>query len=117
MNTEKMSRMWQQKSQEEFEHFATWRAAHEDATLAEIETVMDQHLNRVRAAVLQQAAQASEPLEEPGPTQQRCRECGGPLQSRGKQQRHLQTNGGEMITLQRHYLKCSRCGSGFFSPR
>ena len=63
MNTEKMSRMWQQKSQEEFEHFATWRAAHEDATLAEIETVMDQHLNRVRAAVLQQAAQASEPLE------------------------------------------------------
>ncbi len=118
MNGEEMSQQWQQSSQQASQSIAQWRAAHPEATLAEIEAAVDEQMNRLRARMIEEVAQAS-PLEQADAKQQarKCPQCGERMQARGKHQRRLQTQGGQQVTLTRQYLSCPGCGYSFFPPR
>jgi NADH pyrophosphatase NudC (nudix superfamily) len=118
MNAEEMSQQWQQSSQHASQAIAQWRAAHPEATLAEIEVAVDEQMNRLRARMIEEVAQAS-PLEPAGGRQpaRTCPHCGERMQARGKHQRRLQTQGGQQVCLTRQYLSCAGCGYSFFPPR
>jgi NADH pyrophosphatase NudC (nudix superfamily) len=118
MNAEEMSQQWQQSSQQASQAIAQWRAAHPEATLAEIEAAVDEQMNRLRAGMIEEVAQAS-PLEqaESGQQARKCPQCGERMQARGKHQRRLQTHGGQQVRLTRQYLSCPACGYSFFPPR
>jgi hypothetical protein len=118
MNEEEMSQQWQQSSQQASQVIASWRAAHPEATLAEIEAAVDEQMNRLRAYMIEEVAQAS-PLEQADAEQQarKCPQCGERMQARGKHRRRLQTQGGHQVTLMRQYLSCPACGYSFFPPR
>lgn len=88
-----------------------WRRAHPDATLTEIEHVLDARLNAARAVLLAEVA-AEAPAGET-----RCPDCGGRRARRGQRTRTLRTAGDASIELTRPYLKCLACGAGVFPPR
>lgn len=118
MNADEMSQQWQQSSQQASQVIARWRTSHPQATLAEIETAVDEQMNRLRAQMIEEVAQAS-PLEQAPARQQvrKCPQCGARMQARGKHQRCLQTQGGQQVRLTRQYLSCPACGYSFFPPR
>ena len=88
-----------------------WRAAHPQATFAEIEACLDQELRAARARLL--AAVVGQPGAGPAPP---CPQCGTPMQWRGEQPRTLHTAGDAPVPLRRPYACCPRCGHGFFPP-
>lgn len=92
------------------EAMRVWYAAHPEATLSELERVLDQRLDAARAAVLSELVTAEGPL----PTT--CPSCGSPLRRRGQQRRRLTTRSGEDLALERTYLTCPGCGDGLFPP-
>jgi hypothetical protein len=98
-----------------------WRLQHSRATLSEIEAALDERLARLRARMLQDAALASAAAEwegEPEEEQPRCPQCGHVLKARGVcTERHLQTQGGQDVTLKRSYGICPGCGAELFPPR
>lgn len=118
MNEQEMSQQWQQSSQQASQAIARWRAIHPEATLAEIEKAVDEQMNRLRASMIEEVAQAS-PLEQAdgGQPARKCPQCGEQMQKRGKHQRRLQTQGGHQVRLKRQYLSCPACGYSFFPPR
>ena len=94
-----------------------WREEHPQATWAEIEAVVDERMNHLRAQVLQEVVQMGQTQEWskiPQAERPRCATCGKPLSARGKQTRYLQTTGGEAVKLTRTYGTCPTCGVGFF---
>lgn len=97
-----------------------WRQAHPKATFVEIEDEIHRRMMELEARVLQDAAHASESREwgkspdQPTPV---CPTCAAPLQARGQQQRMLQGNGGQAVTLSRTYGTCPSCQKSFFPPR
>jgi len=108
---------WRQLSEEVLSEMKGWRLGHPSATFSEIETTLDEQLDRQRAQMLEDLALASEMADlslippEERPT---CPECGRPLGPRGKGERHLQTEGDQRITLKRSYGVCPTCKVGFF---
>ena len=108
---------WQALSEAVQSEMKAWRLAHPRATLSEMETALDEQLDKLRARMLEDMALASEVADlslmspEARPT---CPHCGTPLGSRGKSERHLQTEGDQEITLKRCYGICPTCGVGFF---
>ncbi len=97
-----------------------WRKEHPKATWAEIEAAVDEQMNQVRAQMLQDLMQMGEveswsQHSEQEPPQ--CATCGKALWQRGEQSRSIQTTGGEVVNLRRHYGTCPDCGVGFFPPR
>jgi YgiT-type zinc finger domain-containing protein len=93
------------------------REQHAQATLREIETTLDERLARLRAQMLQDTALVSRARDWRGEAEGvTCPECGIKLKARGKQQRTLQTNGGQAVVLEREYGECPGCGTGFFPP-
>jgi hypothetical protein len=71
-----------------------WRKEHPKATWAEIEAVIDEQINQVRAQLIQDVVQVEESeewSEIPEEERPRCATCGKPLWARGKQTR-LRTN-------------------------
>lgn len=97
-----------------------WRRAHPKATFVEIEDEIHRRMMELEAQVLQDAAQASESREwgkTPGQPTPVCPTCAVPLQARGQQQRTLQGNGGQSVTLTRTYGTCPMCHQSFFPPR
>jgi len=46
-----------------------------------------------------------------------CPHCGTRLGPRGKEERHLRTEGNPEVTLERSYGVCPTCGVGFFPSR
>jgi len=86
-----------------------------ERALAEIEAVVDEQMNQMRASLIEEVAQAS-PLEQAakGWTARMCPQCGERMQARGKRQRRLQTQGGQAVTLTRQYQSCPCCGYSFF---
>lgn len=88
-----------------------WRAAHPQATFAEIEAILDQELRAARAQLL--AAVTSPPGETPAPL---CPQCGTSMQWRGEHTRTLHTAGDAPVPVRRPYATCPRCGGGFFPP-
>ena len=110
---------WAALSHEVFTGIADWRAAHPRATCTEIEDALDERLARLRAQMLQDTALASPATtwaDQPADEQPRCPDCDQPLQARGAQTRHLQTTGGQEVTLTRTYATCPACGTGLFPP-
>ncbi len=97
-----------------------WRTAHPTATFTEIEQVLDTHLARIRAELLDAVAHASPAADWRGlPPEQHpvCPECGTHLQPRGTHRRRFRTQGNQQVTLERSYGICPACGTGVFPPR
>jgi hypothetical protein len=63
MQPEDLPARWEEQGEEIFAAVAQWRAAHPQATLAEIEQAVDEQMNRLRARMIEQAAQASAAAE------------------------------------------------------
>lgn len=96
---------------------AEWREEHPEATLTEIEEVVDGRLSEVRAQMVEdlahqgRAADLTRMAEEERP---RCPQCGGPVQANGKQERGLITDHGQKIELKRSQAYCKHCQVTFF---
>src|SRR5436305_5181951 len=74
-----------------------WRKAHPKATWAEIEALVDERMNQLRAQVIQDVVQMGETeewSEIPQEERPRCASCGKPLWARGEQTRWVQSTGG-----------------------
>ena len=107
---------WQQVSEEVMTGLRDWRAAHPRATFAEIEAVVDERLNGMRARMLEDLALASAAAEAVGEAPGACPGCGQPLQRRGLQTRTLTVQGDQSVQLRRPYAVCPACGTGLFPP-
>lgn len=117
-DSQTITKEWQAVSAEVMVGMAEWRRQHPRATLREIERELDQRLAHLRARMLEDTAMLSEKREwiegEAGvPT---CPECGLALKGRTRDERQLQTQGEEVIRLERQYGVCPECGQGFFPP-
>ena len=116
MDAEDLEKRWQQKSQEAFQTIAQWRQDHPKATMAEIETLIDEQLDQVRARIIEEVAQAQ--MSAPAVSEEaECPQCGEKMHHRGTRARRLQTRGRQEVTLTRDYLSCPACGYSFFPPR
>ena len=110
---------WRACSDEALGGIAAWRAAQPHPTLTAIETTLDAHLARLRVRILQDCALASPTVDwtaDPATAPPTCPDCAQPLQARGTATRHLQTQGGEDLSLPRRYATCPACGRGLFPP-
>jgi RNase P subunit RPR2 len=116
MHPEDLQERWQAQGEEIFAAVAQWRAPHPHATLAEIEQAADEQIHRLRAHMLEQAAQASAAAESEASQGLVCEQCGRPLQARGRAKRRWQTQGGQQVEVERAYVSCPQCGGGFFPP-
>jgi hypothetical protein len=116
MKSEELHEQWQEQAEEALAAVAQWRVAHPKATLAEIERAVDEQMNRLRARVIEQSAQASAAAESEVSQGLVCEQCGQPLQARGKARRKWQTQGGQQVEVERAYVTCPQCGGGFFPP-
>jgi YgiT-type zinc finger domain-containing protein len=92
-----------------------WRAAHPRATFAEIEAVVDERLNGMRARMLEDLALASTAAGVAG-ERPACPTCGHALQARGAHTRTVTVQGEQAVRLQRQYAVCPACGTGLFPP-
>ncbi|MCI0399446.1 MAG: hypothetical protein L0332_18965 [Chloroflexi bacterium] len=110
---------WQELSEEVLSGMKEWRLQHPRATLGEMEAALDERLAGLRRRMLENMAEASqtadwrEAAEGEKPV---CPQCQQPLQRRGEQERGLQTQGGQTISLKRQYGVCPECGVGLFPP-
>src|SRR5437899_3839683 len=116
MQPEDLQKRWEEQGEEMFAAVAQWRAAHPHATLAEIEHAVDEQMHRLRARMIEQAAQASAAAESEANQGLVCEQCGQPLQARGRAKRRWQTHGGQQVEVERTYVTCLQCGGGFFPP-
>jgi YgiT-type zinc finger domain-containing protein len=109
---------WQELAEEAMSGMKEWRLAHPKATLSEIEAALDERLERVRARMLEDAAQVSEAADIAGAKGEapRCPECGEELADQGQETREITTKGGRKIALRRSYGLCPRCGARLFPP-
>lgn len=117
METHKARDRWRELSAEAMSGMAEWRKQHPKASLREIERALDERLLKLRAQVLEDAAQLSEMRvwseSEELPI---CPDCKQALEFRLRGKRELQTQGGHSIRLEREYGLCPNCGQGFFPP-
>lgn len=114
-----IDRKWHELSEEVISGMKEWRLQHPQATLNEIEAAIDERLNRLRKQMVEDVALASRAAEwSGGPAREvpLCPQCQMPLQARGRRLRQLQTQGGQLVVLQREYGVCPQCGQGLFPP-
>lgn len=98
---------------------AEWRVQHPRATFRQIETALDERLARMRARMLQDLALASTAADwgqAPENEHPLCPQCGQLLELESQHTRHLQTQGGQDLALERRYGTCPACGAGLFPP-
>ncbi len=111
---------WRELAEEAMVGMKEWRLQHPKATLVEIEAALDERLEKVRARMLQDAAQVSAAAAVAGgrgDERPRCPKCGGKLEDQGQEPRRLTTKGDQTITLRRSYALCTKCGERLFPPR
>lgn len=101
MQPEDLQTRWEEQGEDVFATVAQWRAAHPKATLAEIEQAVDEQMNRLRARMIEQTAQASPAAESEVSQGLVCEQCGQPLQARGRAKRRWQTQGGHEVEVER----------------
>jgi ribosomal protein S27AE len=118
-DNQSIAKEWQEVSAEVTAGMAEWRRQHPRATLREIEQELDKRLAPLRARMLEDTALLSEKREwdEGEAGEPTCPECGLALKGRTREERQLQTQGEEIIRLERQYGVCPKCGQGFFPPR
>lgn len=90
---------------------ASWHSTHPDATLAEIETAVEEQIARLRAQLLADRTEA-----RAGETHPLCRECGTTMVPRTRSRRRLVLQGDQVLELDRSYVVCPSCGAGLFPP-
>jgi RNA polymerase-binding transcription factor DksA len=116
---EDFDREWDEHSKHVLRELKQWRLEHPKATLAEMETALDERLDRLRSRLLSDTATASvatdwkEALPEERP---RCPHCDIVLETRGSRERRLQSQGRDAVVLERQYGVCPACGAGLFPP-
>jgi ribosomal protein S27AE len=110
---------WRMLSEEVMSGLEEWRAGHPRATFAELEAVVDERLNGMRARLLEHLAVAQVTPERVEGEADRpvCPDCGQPLQGRGYQTRTVIVQGDQAVRLRRAYAVCPACGTGVFPPR
>jgi tRNA(Ile2) C34 agmatinyltransferase TiaS len=97
-----------------------WRREHPEATLTEIEEVVDSQVAGLRRQMVEDLAQRGrtaelkELREEERP---RCPRCGQPVVANGKGRRRLKTVYGQIIELERDQAYCTHCEVTFFPSR
>jgi len=97
---------------------ADWRAAHPQATFAELEAAVEAELGGLRAQVLAEALPPDlPPAAVADAARPRCPSCAGGMVARGRRARTLRVLGDAPLTLTRTYWTCPRCGEGVFPPR
>ena len=119
MEREPRDTQWEQEILEVLTGLREWRAAHPQATLAEIEAAVDDRLDAVRARLVEEAAQASRAAslrEVPEAERPRCPDCGQALVERSRARRTLTVRGNRQLHLERSYGVCPACGVGLFPP-
>jgi uncharacterized protein with PIN domain len=117
MEKNKAVKRWQELSDETMEGMGKWREQHPKASLREIEKALDERIVKLRAKILEEAAQLSEMQKwTESENIAVCPDCKQALEFRGKGKRELQTQGGHSIQLEREYGICPKCGQGFFPP-
>jgi ribosomal protein S27AE len=119
MATEEWTERWQALSAEILRELQAWRTAHPKATFREIETAVEPRISRLRARLLEDAAQASPTRDwTEGAAGERpaCPDCGQPLGARGQDTRTLTVPGEQPVRLRRRYGVCPACGAGLFPP-
>jgi YgiT-type zinc finger domain-containing protein len=94
-----------------------WGQGHPEATLAEMEALVEERVDVLRAQLLQAAvdwasAREADDTGEGLP----CPECGHALESRGQKDRKVTVRGGGTVRLRRRYRRCPACGAGLFPP-
>ncbi|HUZ76902.1 MAG TPA: ISKra4 family transposase [Chloroflexota bacterium] len=87
-----------------------WCEEHPQATLAEIEQALEEHLNRLRRRLLENELA---PRGKRGASAA-CPACAGQCEARGQRERTLILPGDEQLRLERAYLVCQGCGLGRF---
>jgi YgiT-type zinc finger domain-containing protein len=110
---------WRLLSEEVLSGMADWRAAHPQATFAEIEAEVEAQLARLRVRLLEDAALASRAADlaaQPASERPPCPACGQSLEPRGRQTRTVTVRGDQAVHLRRSYAVCSACGAGLFPP-
>ena len=94
------------------EGMAAWRKLHPKATLDEIETELNRQVALLRAAVLAETVATSKAGKAEGEVN--CPVCGTKMVRAGQHKRKLKTYGEQELELVREYVRCPRCGQGFF---
>ena len=113
---DKSDPQWQKVMDGILSGLAEWRQQHPKATFREIEQETMRRISSLQARLMSALAQASEATNWTAETAPVCPACATPMQSDGQRTRHLQGPGGADIPLQRSYMVCPACGSGFFPP-
>lgn|SRR5487761_1430608 len=117
MEEQQLEREWQALTEEVLTGMRDWRAAHPEATFAELEAAVEERLGRLRGHMLQAAALACAGQDmADGGAGEPCPECGQRLVVRGQHERELIIQGDQPVRLQRRYLVCPACGAGLFPP-
>jgi len=119
MDAKDFYRRWNELAEEVMTGMAEWRVQHPRATFRQMETALDERLARMRARMLQDLALASSAADwgqAPEHEHPLCPQCGQPLQPESQHTRHLQTQGGQDLALERRYGTCPACGAGLFPP-
>ncbi len=101
---------WSDHLQQIETEMRTWRHAHPQASLTQIETELDRRLDAARARLL---AEVAGDLPEERPV---CPDCQRPMHRAGQHPRHLASRGDMPVTLSRTYWRCPACGGGLFPP-
>lgn len=107
---------WQKVLDEILSGLAEWRHQHPKATFRDIEQETMRRIASLQVRLMSDLAQASAAASWMAETAPVCPECGVSTQSEGARTRHLQGPGGADIPLQRSYVVCPACGTGFFPP-
>ena len=94
------------------EGMQAWRKQHPKATLDEIETELNRQVALLRAAVLAETVATSKAVK--AEEEVVCPVCGTKMVREGQHKRKLKTYGGQALELVREYVRCPRCGQGFF---
>ena len=116
MKPEELQHQWQEQAEEAMAVVAQWRVAHPKATLAEIEQAVDDQMNRLRAQLIEQAAQTSATAESEANQGLVCQQCGQALQARGRARRKWQTQGGKPGRSGTHLCDLPTMWRRVFSP-
>ena len=96
-----------------------WRKEHPKATWAEIEALVDEHMNQLRAQVLQELVQMEESedwRQLPAEERPRCATCGEALWARGEQTRLPPNERGASRQVDAHLWHLPGLRGRLFSP-
>lgn len=112
---------WRALAEDVAAELTAWRRAHPRATLAEMEDVVEEVGQRLRARALADVVRASASADlaaRPADARPTCPSCGGPLEARGRQRRRVRpARQRAPLEIERTYAVCTACGAGLFPPR